>query len=168
MIENERVCSKTFEIKTREWICPEDKNLVAEINASPQVPGDPVLVLAGTPGSVICKNIVKNGNETRIGANGNMVLTRDDITVNPIDLFINKGEYNIACEFDYGGMPYSCNRKVKALFPICEVVTKVEPEKAPSSLDVKINIKDEDGTKIPQSLMPNIVAYPVCNATSEN
>lgn len=61
MIENERVCSKTFD-KNKEWICPEDKNLVAEINASPQVPGSPVLVLAGTPGSVICK-YGKNGNE---------------------------------------------------------------------------------------------------------
>lgn len=76
-----RVCTKTFEIKTRPWVCPEDKNLVATINASPQVPGDPVLVLAGTPGSAECKYLVENKQSnptTRVGTNGSMTITPND------------------------------------------------------------------------------------------
>jgi|GEM_PF-6721857 len=74
---------------------------------------------------------------------------------------MTKGEYTYTCKFSYNGVPYNCDRKVKALFPRCEVEAIPNPQKEPANVDIKIKMVD-DGEPVPPELVAGIVPYESC------
>ncbi|HMY80778.1 MAG TPA: SdrD B-like domain-containing protein [Candidatus Absconditabacterales bacterium] len=155
------VCTVEVPVKKREFECPPDTdypNIITNPNFGglDRDEGPPWTVLVGTKlvGGDCVGNLIGSDKKPKkfqtLGIKGA-----------PIS-FDSLGETTQYCLIEFEGKIRECPFRIKTVKPKCELILSQAGE---SNLDLKVDIKDEGGSLLPQKLIPNIKQAGDCSVS---